>query len=375
MASFVQSDMKEKNRATAYALLKGRQTLSKADIARESGISATTVMKIIDYFQTLGIAGETEQKAEAEEGSFSLGRRPQLLFFNPRAAYALGAEYDGVHLGVGVVDLAGQLHSLVRRKAPQDISSLFSDTLGTTIDAALAEAGLGRDSVVGLGMGVPGTVDSDGRTLRFAPLVGMGRAFDAGPYLEGLTTRLGVPCFLENDANAAAVGEFAARGLGPKDDLLFAVLGRGLGAGLILEGAIRKGPRAFAGEIGYLVSEVGWRASLEAPGWLEAKTDLPSFWEEVASSSGPSQATLERVADYISVGLANICVALDLERVVLGLANRGGFGRDLLALVGERLSRLSVLDVACEAPRAPEPGVSGAGAMALDRWLSGVFAG
>ncbi len=374
MGSFVQSDLKEKNRATVYSLLRSKNGLSKADIARESGISAPTVMKIIGYFQRLGIAEGAEQDAaqknEGGDGASALGRRPRPLGFNPRAAYALGAEYDGVHLGVGAVDLSGRLHSLVRRKAPGDIYALLSQGLEAPVDAALREAGLEREAIVGLGLGIPGTVDADGHTIGFAPLVGVRRAYDASRDLSELESRLGFPCLLENDANAAVLGEFAARGLGPSDDLLFAVLGRGIGAGLILGGSLRRGPRSFGGEVGYLVFNPAWKASLEEPGWLEAKTDLSTFWEEAAGQSGPSRQTMTRVADLLALGLANICVALDLERVVVGQANR-----DLLSMIGERVSRLSVLDVACEAPIAPEPGVSGAAALALEKWLSGVFAG
>ncbi len=374
MGSFVQSDLKEKNRATVYLLLKAKRGLSKADIARESGISAPTVMKIVDYFQKLGIAEGAEpeavQKSEARDAGSSLGRRPQPLGFNPRAAYALGAAYDGVHLDVGVVDLSGEIHSLVRRKAPGDIYALLSESLEATVDEALREAGLGRDAIVGLGLGIPGTVDADGHTIRFAPLVGMGHAHDASRYLKGLESRMGFPFLLENDANTAALGEFAARGLGPSDDLLFAILGRGLGAGLILGGSLRRGPRASAGEIGYMVFDPASRAAADQPGWLEEKTDLAAFWEESARPGGASRETMARVADHVAVGLANLCVALDLDRVVVGQA-----GRDLLAMIGERMSRLSVLAVSCEAPITPEPGVSGAAAMAVEKWLSGVFAG
>jgi len=377
MGSFVPAALKEKNRATVYALLKSAQDSSKADIARESGISAPTVIKIIDYFETLGIVDETGERAAARgaEEASALGRPPQRLRFEPSAAFALGAEYDGVHLSVGVVDLAGGLRSLVKTAAPPQLGSLLSEKLEPTIGEALRSAGLERSSIVGLGLGIPGITDSDGRTLRFAPFVGLGKPFDCGPLLDELEGRLGFPILLENDANAAALGEFAARGLGEEDDLLFAVLGRGLGAGLVLGGRLRTGPRSFAGEIGYLAFDPEWEARPDGPGWLEAETDLASFWAEAEGPGGPSRAALERVASRVAMGLANICIALDLERVVVGRANSEGFGPELLGLIEAKLTRLSVLGVACEGPSSPEPGVAGAAGLALDKWLKGVFAG
>jgi predicted NBD/HSP70 family sugar kinase len=382
MSSFVPSNLKEKNRATVYALLKSARESSKADIARESGISAPTVNKIVDYLEGLGIVGAGGERPLALRGvdeASALGRPPQRISFNPSAAFALGAEYDGVHLSVGVVDLAGGLRSLVKTAAPPDLGHLVSERLEPSIDEALNEAAqgraLGRSSIVGLGLGIPGIKDPDGSTLRFAPFVGLGEPFDYGPLFGELESRLGFPILLENDANAAALGEFSARGLGEGDDLLFAVLGRGLGAGLILDGKLRTGPRSFAGEIGYLAFDPDWEASPDRPGWLETETDLPAFWAEADGPEGPSAAALERVAARVAMGLANLCIALDLERVVIGRANSEAFGPRLLDLIEARLKRLSVLDVACEVPISPEPGVAGAASLALEGWLKSAFAG
>jgi predicted NBD/HSP70 family sugar kinase len=378
MGSFVASDLKERNRATIYSLISSSRGLSKADLARESGISAPTVQKIVEYFAGLRLireVDEDEASAGSRQPSASLGRRPRPLRFDPGAAFAIGAEYDGVHLSVGAVDLAGSPRSLVRRMAPPSVRGILAEFLEPVVDEALSSAGLGRDAIVGLGLGLPGTVDPDGRTMRFAPLVGIDEPEDFGNLLDALESRLGFPIVLENDANAAALGEYAARSLGVEDDLLFAVLGRGLGAGLILDGKLRKGPRAFTGEIGYMSFETGSEASLADPGWLESRIDLASFWAEAEAPGGPSEAALERVAGYLALCLADICIALDLPRVVIGRAHREPFGPRLLELIGKGLRRLAVLELSCEAPAAQEPGVSGAAGLALDRWLKDVFAG
>jgi len=377
MGPFVPSTLKEKNRATVYALLKAARESSKADIARESGISAPTVNKIVDYFASLGIAveGKDHDQQRGGEESSAPGRPPRLIEFEPAAAYALGAEYDGVHLSVGVVDLAGGLRAIVKTAAPPKLDLMVRERLEPSIDEAIRRAGLERRSIVGLGLGVPGIKDPGGSTLRFAPFIGLDKPYDAGPIVAELRSRLGFPILIENDANAAALGEFAARGLGEEDDLLFAILGRGLGAGLVLGGKLRAGPRSFAGEIGYMAFDPGWEASPDRPGWLEAETDLPSFWEEADRLGGPSREALERVAGRVALGLANLCVVLDLERVVVGRANSEAFGRELLALIEAKLKGLSVLEVACEAPISPEPGVAGAAGLALEEWLQGVFAG
>lgn len=373
MGAFVASDLKERNRSTVYALIKAEREISKAEIARRSGISAPTVIKIMDYFSGLGIVRESSDEPP-EGASVTLGRRPHLFRFEPGAACSVGVEYDGVHLSVGIVDLAGGIRTLVRRPASPDARLFLRRELVPAVEAAMGEASLSKEDVKGLGIGLPGTVDRARSILRFAPLVGIEEALDCGPLVRELEGELGFPLLLDNDANAAALGEYAARGL-QAEDLLFVEIGRGLGAGLILDGKLRAGPRGFAGELGYLVMDGDWRASFEAPGWLEGKMGLAAFWEEAEREGGPSGEALRRVADNLALALANICVALDLRRVVVGRAGQESFGAALLALIQESLSRLSVLEVSCEAPEAPEPGVQGAAELAAQRWLKAVFAG
>jgi predicted NBD/HSP70 family sugar kinase len=374
MGAFVASDLKERNRSTVYSLVKGEREISKAEIARRSGISAPTVIKIIDYFSALGIVREASDESSGPTSPV-LGRRPRLLSLEPSSAFSVGVEYDGVHLSVGIVDLAGGIKTLVRRPASPDARLFLGRELVPAVEEALKEASLPREEVKGLGIGLPGTVDRARSILRFAPLVGITEAFDCGPLVRGLEAELGFPVLLENDANAAALGEYAARSLSSSEDLLFVEIGRGLGAGLILDGKLRAGPQGFAGELGYLVFDKEWRASFEAPGWLENKMNLAGFWEEAGAKGGPSEASLCRVADMLSLALANICIALDVKRVVVGRAGQEAFGAALLARIQKSLSRLSVLEVSCEAPIAPEPGVRGTAELAAQRWLKTVFAG
>jgi len=366
---FVAANLKELNRRSVYSLLRSQGEISKAEITRQSGISAPTVIKIVDYFAELGLL------VEGGEGSSALGRKPQLLRYAPDAAYAVGAEYDGLHLHIGLVDLAGRTRRILRRRVESDLRALITRELAPAVEELLAQDGLARGSVKGLGLGLPGVVGPEPRGIRFAPFVGVEEPFDLGPLLAGLEAELGLPVAIENDANAAALGEYEARGLGESGDLLFLELGRGLGAGLILGGKLRKGPRAFAGELGYVVLEPGHQASLGEPGWLERRIDLGAFWEEAEREGRPSAASIRRVTSLVALALANLCVAADLDRVVVGTAGMEGFGGDVVAALEGELARLSVLPVRCEPPAAREPGISGAAGLAAERWLDGVFAG
>jgi predicted NBD/HSP70 family sugar kinase len=379
MGSFDRSDLKERNRATVYSLFATKRAYSKADIARESGISAPTVQKIVEYFESLNLlvsAGEEEYLASADDPlGLSLGRRPQPLRLNPDSVFTLGVEYDGLRLSIGLIDAAGSLRSLVHKKITENVDTLIDNYLEAQVLESIATAGLPKEKIAGLGIGLPGTVDQDHHILRFAPLVGITAPLDLSVSLATLEGSLGFPVVVENDANAAALGEYACRFDGDPGDLLFAVLGRGFGAGIVLDGRLRRGKRYFAGEIGYMVFDPLWHATFSKPGWLEVQTDLASFWKEAERERGPSEQALRRVADYLAVSVTDICIVLDIQKVVLGGLQRLTFGERLLELIQERVNRLSVLDLTCEAPLAQEPGVMGAGRLALDRWLKRVFEG
>jgi predicted NBD/HSP70 family sugar kinase len=367
--NFVASNLKEMNRRSVYTLLRAEEEISKAEIARASGISAPTVIKIIDYFKSTGFV------VEAGEGSSALGRKPQLLRYEPTAAYSVGAEFDGYHLLLGLVDLSGRVGPLLRRRVAPDARTFLTSELAPAVRDLIAEAGIAPGRVTGLGLGLPGVVGPSPRTLSFAPFVGVDAPLDLSPFLDKLEAELGLPIAVENDANAAALGEYAARGLGEEGDLLYIELGRGLGAGLIMDGRLRKGPRAFAGELGYIVLDPAHSTSTGRPGWLETRMDLSDLWTEVSRDGEPTEQSLCRTAALLALALTNICVAVDVDLVVVGSAGLTSFVPKLVTALKAELARLSALEVRCEAPLAREPGVAGAAALAAGRWLDGIFAG
>ncbi len=375
MKARLAADLKEYNRMLVYRLVKAEGAISKSEIAKRLSLSVPTVIKIIEYFAALGLV------AEAGEGQAALGRKPMLLRFCEKAAYAVGAEYDGVHLSVGLVDLSGHLFSLRRSPAPPDLGLLLGSLLAGEVEALVTESGMATGLVKGLGVGVPGVVRSDRKSISQAPLVGVAGNVDFGPLAARLEERLGIGVHVSNDANASALGEVSARGRKYGGDLIFVELGRGVGAGLVLDGRLREGPGSSAGEIGYMVFDrdaavgaTGQQAA-SGPGWLESAMDLPAFWAEVDLHGAPSRQSVERVGRFLAMGLANLCVALDVRNVVLGRAGKESFGPDLLACLREELRRFCPMEVSCEFSVAAEPGVSGAAGLALDAWIREVCAG
>ena len=368
MRSYIASDLKELNRSAVYALLRRQGELSKAEIGRRSGISAPTVMKIVDHFVDSGIA------SEAGPLEIALGRRPTRIRFEADSNFSIGAQYDGIHLIVGLVDLAGRVRGTKKTLAPPELGEILSNRLADEVEALLGEWGGERERVRGIGIGVPGVVDRESARIRFAPLAGLHESFEYPSFLEGLGERLGFPAFIENDANAAALGEHAARSPDRDLDLAFIEMGRGIGAGLILDGRLRSGRRGLAGEVGYLVMERGWKASAGKAGWFEARMDLASFWEEVERSGAPRQESLSRIVEHLALAISAIALTLDLRLFIIGQAGDRRFGTALLEGLRAALAEMTAVELVCEAPRAEEPGMAGAAGLATEAWLKELFA-
>jgi predicted NBD/HSP70 family sugar kinase len=368
MKARVPADLKEYNRMLVYRLVRSRGAISKAEIARGLGLSVPTVIKIVEYFRGLGIL------EDSGEGESALGRKPMLLRACATAAYAVGAEYDGVHLSVGLVDLAGNVLALRRSPAPPDLALLLGGLLADEVEALIRESGVQPGLVKGLGVGVPGVVHSGEHCISQSPLVGIDEKFDFGTLASILKARLGLRVHVANDANAAAIGELSARGTRSGGDLIFVELGRGVGAGLVLDGRLREGPGFSAGEIGYMVFDAGAQRAATGSGWLESSMNLPAFWAEVDGGGSPSRESLQRVCHFLALGLSNLCIALDVGNVVLGRAGKESFGPALLDCLRRELHRLCPMDISCEFSLAGEPGVSGAAGLASDEWIQAICA-
>ena len=127
--NFIASDLKELNRKTVYMLLKSGETLSRAKIARKTGISAPTILKIIDYFLAKGLVEEIGNGSSNNR----VGRKPMLLTFNPDAMYTVGVKYDGYYLQIGLVNLVGTVVNSMVRYIGTDISGFLEEYLPTCV--------------------------------------------------------------------------------------------------------------------------------------------------------------------------------------------------------------------------------------------------
>src|SRR3954449_5020680 len=236
--------LREGNRARLVDALRRSGTASRADLARATGLSRSTVSSLVADLQERGVV------AERGDDRTRAGRPGMLLALDPSAGAAVGVDFGHSHLRVAVADLSSTV--LAERLEALDVDHRADEALDRAVqlvDAVLAEAGVARERVLGAGMGLPGPIDRRTGTVGSSVILPGWAGVRAG---EAMSARLGLPVAVDNDANLGALAEIAVgagRGL---DDVVYVKIASGIGAGLVLGGRLHHGATGVAGELGHV---------------------------------------------------------------------------------------------------------------------------
>lgn len=355
---YVPTHLKGMNRRLVYDALARAGEISRAELARVTGISAPTVGKIVLFFVERGIV------SEIGTGASEMGRKPKLLRFNADAYFTVGVDFEGGYLKIGIVDLLGNIKSFEQIPVKASFDELMAEKLAASIGDRLRAAGIAADRIWGVGIGIPGVVDVERRTINVAPLIGVAEERSYGPALDRLERQLGLPVFFENDANAAAIGEYHLRRDHGEADLVYLSIGTGVGGGIILEGQLRKGLRSSAGEVGYMIFDRSASSHRSRAGWLERRISHSGF----LASKGSDDFVASAAAD-LGLVITNLALVLDINLFVIGGSGVADYGDNFLDRVTAQIRQYTDLELRIEAPQAAEPAVIGAGALVVDNML------
>jgi predicted NBD/HSP70 family sugar kinase len=309
------------NRQTVLDVLARSGPLSRADVARVTGLSRTTVSNVVRELLRDSLVAESPDRGKAHKGGS--GRPPVLLSLQGILGTVVGIDIGHRHVRTAVADLAACV--LAEQFVSIDVDEAAApvlDKAAAMVKEALAEANVDLDQVVGVGMGVPGPVH---------PRSGM----IASPILRGwmglapadeLSRRIGVPVRLDNDANIGALGEHtygAAQGVA---DVIYVKAARGLGAGLILGGRLHRGATGIAGEIGHVrLQDDGPVCRCGNRGCLETQVSAMKL-VELLQPAHEEELTVERMLELGRDGDSGVNRVLDdagrsIGRVLADLSN------------------------------------------------------
>ncbi|MDO8184200.1 ROK family transcriptional regulator [Conexibacter sp. JD483] len=324
------ASLRDRNRRLVVDELRRAGLISRAELARRTGLSRSTVSTLIADMQAQGLVAEREVDGAGPQG----GRPPVLLSLERAAGVALGIDFGKRHVRVIVSDLAHTvLADLERPMETEQSAQEGFDAAVELAGQALAEAGVAQTDIIGAGMGVPGPIDvATGEVGSSAILPGW-----VGVRPEEVVARqLGIPVKAENDANLGALAELtwgAGRG---SDDFVYIKVSSGIGGGLVLGGQLYTGSGGIAGELGHsMVDEHGPVCRCGNRGCLETIASTRQIVDLLRPARG-ADITIEQViaharegdrasrrvigdaARAIGVVIAQVCNVLNPAKVVVG---------------------------------------------------------
>jgi predicted NBD/HSP70 family sugar kinase len=336
------------NLAEALQMIWRERRISRAEIARRTGLSRSTVSSIVsDLLQT-------QLVAEVGAGESHGGRRPIVLEFQDDTFRILGIDLGASHISVALTDLRGRVLHWADRAHPVRTDPRGAQAMVLQLaDRCLERARCPRDRLIGVGLAVPSPIDPLNPDQLSALVLPAWRGHSVtGPLAE----RYGVPVLVDNDANLGALAEQwwgAARDV---TDSAYIKVATGVGSGHIIGGRIYRGATGTAGEIGHIAIDPlgppclcglrGCLVTLVGTQALVARaTELTSLRRTKSMLSQSKTLTITAIED---AALAGDALALEVVRDAahhLGIAVAGMLNlmNPALVSIGGSLARLGAL--------------------------------
>jgi predicted NBD/HSP70 family sugar kinase len=325
------NDVRDINQTILLHLIRERQPISRVEIARITGLRPGTISSIVNRLIRRGVI------FEGAEGPSSGGRKPTYLNINAENAYILGIDIGVRDTAYVVSDFNGRIlkqKNTVTDGDPNEFITRLSDEIGDLINGDYK-----RVKFAGVGVSVPGLIRRDTGAVAVSPNLG----WKDLPLKALLESRLKMPVYVENDANAAAFSELW---YGPLDEikvktLLYILVVDGLGCGLIINGELHVGSKVGMGGFGHMCIEPnGELCSCGRKGCWETlasesatiaryhrlmsnkngsiTTSMTDIIAQANRGEEKAVAAITATAEYLGEGIASLAHGLSPESIVIG---------------------------------------------------------
>ena len=318
--------LRDINVSLLIELVRETRPTSRAELARQSGLSAPTVSTIVGHLLERGIL------VEGATAPANGGRPPVLLDIDPRAGFVVGIKLRGDGLTTVVCDLDARVvatHEAFASMVGAPQTAIAEIEQATR--RALRKGAVPRSKVLGVGVGLSGVIDSRRGVCTFSHLLQWRDAELARP----LQRRLRLPVWVENDVNTLAIAEKWAGDALTARNFVTLTVGRGVGLGIVIDRALYRGASGAGGEFGHMIVEPGGpKCECGRFGCLEALVGEDALLRRVgerhgrelaredllalaAAGDGPTVEVLESAGRKLGLAVANMVTLLNPELLII----------------------------------------------------------
>lgn len=309
---------KQHNRDLVLRTLFSHESISRAEIARVTNLTRTTVSDVVNGLLNEGLVNEIGL------GESIGGKSPILLSVIADSRYLIGLNLAQDKFIGAIVNLRGEIKETVEIKVNDNDGDKALELVYQILDQLIRKK---IKPIVGIGVGTPGLVNTrEGVIVNAVNL-----AWQDLPLGALLEKKYKIPVSILNDSQATAIGEYVYGGNHKPDENLIVVnVKHGIGAGILINGRLFQGDGGGAGEIGHVVvQENGIQCRCGKSGCLETvasaravinQLGVSSFEQalvEFSSSNGNSKEIITNAGKYLGISLANLIGTLNIQKIVL----------------------------------------------------------
>lgn len=325
-----QSDIRYNNTKMILNMIKASKGIARSDLAKLTGMSATSMTRIVNELLELKLVQETALS------SGGMGRKAVLLEIKKNAFYVVGIDFAETEISICIMDFSSTVvckrvisrFGIYKAKI-EEIIQLIYQSYRDMIEAVNIDEGL----IAAIGVGAIGSIDREKGLIRYEELTHMHNI----PIKKLIESRFGCPAYIDNDIKCAIVAENTLGNIPDSDDAVMLSFGRGVGSAIINRGRVVRGYTNTAGEIGHTIVDFsdgricvcGRRGCLssylmEENIIAEAKkindhiNSVADIMEHYERGSSWAISLVDRTTNYISIAINNAINYLNPQNLIIG---------------------------------------------------------
>ena len=323
-----QSELKRSNKKIILNLIRQERPISRIEIAKQTGMSPTSITRIVSELSQIGLVRETEQ-----ESTGNIGRKAVLLDIVSDSVYTLGIHLDIEQIKICIVNFEGKIVAMSVFQVPieQFQPEIVVDLVWKNYQILLKESLLDEQKVIAVGVGTVGLIDTRSGVLEFAPQF----QWEKVPLKKLVKRRFNLPVFVDNDIKTAAFGE-AILGRHYNEDVAFLGIGSGVGSAFVSQQKLMRGNQNGAGEIGHIVIDADgmkcdcgnygclqthiaqWALVEKAKRYCPEIRDVSELFEAFRKEEEWANFIVNRAAEHIAIAMCILVCMYNPTIIVVG---------------------------------------------------------